>query len=397
VRPTRRERRLTYADPVIAAQVRPSPGDLLLAGSFTAFAVIEGLTTGAQVGLRSGAVEDLGLYLLIMVPAMVALAWRRIWPIPVAAIVVLANMVTNVDGSGASTFAVIVAAYSVGAHAVQRRAFLVLPVSLALGLVLSDPTLDGTLAPSDLAAVMIFLLAPWALGRFVRDRDDAAQAAGERAHLLEREHAALVAAATAEERVRLARELHDVVSHSISVVCIQTQAVRHRLHPDQEREAADLQAVETTAREAMAELRRLFGVLRGDTDVPLAPQPGLDQLENLAQTVRRTGLHVDVTGTPVDPLPPGLDLTAYRVVQEALTNAVKHSEASRVEVNVTQSSAGLDIQVDDDGVGLRDGTAGHGLNGIAERAELYGGHVEIGQSPSGGVRVAAHLPWRGEP
>lgn len=373
---------------------RPSAGDVALAAAFTTFAVVEGLSTGGAVDLGSGPIPGLGSYLVFVIPAMMALAWRRRWPVPVAAGVVLANMITNVEGAGSTTLAVAVASYSVGAYAASGRAFVVLPLSVAVGLAVVGQAAGQALAPSDLAALMVWVLGPWVIGRFVRDRADAALTAHERADLLEREQAALVAAAAAEERVRLARELHDVVSHSISVVCIQTQAVRHRLRPDQGREAADLQAVEDTAREAMAELRRLFGVLRADTEAPLAPPPGLGELDRLAQTVRLTGMQVQVHSTPTEPLPPGLDVTVYRIIQEALTNAMKHSEASVVEITVQRSSTGLQVQVDDNGVGLRAATGGHGLTGIQERAELYGGQVLIGASPAGGVRVSAHLPLR---
>jgi signal transduction histidine kinase len=210
---------------------------------------------------------------------------------------------------------------------------LVLPTALILGLLVSAPGPEPMPNPSDLAAILIFLLAPWSIGRFVRDRAAESSAAQERADILEREHAALIAAAAAEERVRLARELHDVVTHSISVVCVQTQAVRHRLGPEHEAEARDLLSVETTAREAMTELRRLFGVLRGDSPAPLAPPPGLGHLERLVASISATGVEVRVTSV-----------------------------------------------------------RGNGRVGIQERAELYGGAVRVGASPMGGVRVAAHFP-----
>jgi signal transduction histidine kinase len=231
---------------------------------------------------------------------------------------------------------------------------------------------------------------PWGFGRMLRARERRlVELAGEtvRAEL-----------AVEAERARIARELHDVVSHSISVVAIQTQAVRRRLGPDHAREAADLEGVETTARQAMAEMRRLLGVLRaGDGDsLPLAPQPGLDQLPRLLDRARETGLDVrlDVDGTPV-PLPPGIDLAAYRVVQEALTNAMRHAAADAVDVRLSWGERDLELRVEDDGVGAASANGhGHGLFGMRERVALYGGTVETGVRPGGGFAVRARLPVR---
>jgi signal transduction histidine kinase len=203
-----------------------------------------------------------------------------------------------------------------------------------------------------------------------------------------------------EERTRIARELHDIVSHSISVVTIQTQAVRRRLGPDHAKEAEDLAAVEATAREALAEMRRLFGVLRSDGEsASLTPQPGLHELDRLVEQVRGSGLDVDleVSGDRYD-LPPGVDLAAYRIVQEALTNALRHSGADRARVVLRYGPGRLDIAVEDDGRGLATvTTGGHGLVGVRERVALYDGKVEIGPAPSGGVRLSASLPVRETP
>ena len=202
---------------------------------------------------------------------------------------------------------------------------------------------------------------------------------------------------TAQERVRIARELHDIVSHSISVVTIQTQAVRRRLGPEHAREADDLAAVETTARQALAEMRRLFGVLRSEGEVAaMAPQPGLGELDRLLQQVRASGLSVElhVTGTAVD-LPPGVDLAAYRIVQEGLTNVLRHASARAASVRLSYLPAALEIVVEDDGRGpVRNEGSGHGLVGIRERVALYGGSVEFGPAPGAGSRLAASLPVR---
>ena len=195
------------------------------------------------------------------------------------------------------------------------------------------------------------------------------------------------------------------MSHSISVVTIQTQAVRRRLGPDHAAEAADLAAVEATAREAMAEMRRLFGdaAHRGGTaGLALAPQPGLGELERLVRQVdsAEMAVHLSIEGDPV-PLSPGVDLAAYRIAQEGLTNALRHAHATRADVLVRYAPGRLDVEVEDNGRGLArtsssNGGAGggHGLVGIRERVALYGGTVDLAPSSSGGVRLAVTLPLK---
>ncbi len=224
--------------------------------------------------------------------------------------------------------------------------------------------------------------------------------AGQLVALAERERERQTSKAAADERARVARELHDIVSHAISVVTVQTQAVRRRLGPDHEREADDLRAVEAAAREAMAELRRLFGVLRADGEEPsLAPQPGLGELGRLLDRTRGAGLRVEleVDGEPV-PLTPGVDLAAYRVVQEALTNVRRHARATRATVRLRFGGEALEVEVEDDGAGpSRNGHAGHGLVGMHERVTLYGGTLSTGPRDGGGFRVRARLPLGAAP
>lgn len=252
------------------------------------------------------------------------------------------------------------------------------------------------LEPSDLAAALVFIGGPWAVGLVLRQRTARTAEAVDRAARLERDRAAENAAAVAQERLRIARELHDIVSHSISVVAIQTQAVRRRLGPEQAREAQDLAEVETTARQAMAEMRRLFGVLRAEGDSPsLAPQPGLGELDRLAEQARGAGLAVElrVAGERIE-LPPGVDLAAYRIVQEGLTNTLRHASAQRASVSLRYLPTTLELTVEDDGRGPGGGAGGHGLAGIRERVALYGGTVEFGPAPGVGSRLAATLPVR---
>jgi signal transduction histidine kinase len=203
--------------------------------------------------------------------------------------------------------------------------------------------------------------------------------------------------AIAEERARIARELHDVVAHSVSVMTVQTSAVRRLLTPEQEKERHALLTVEQTGREALAEMRRLVGVLRSDDhEAPaLAPQPGLAEVGTLVAHAKETGLQVDlqIEGQPVR-LPAGIDLTAYRLVQEGLTNAIKHASAEHAEVCVRYASGHVEVEVVDDGRGVngRSSSGGHGLLGMRERVSIYRGDLDVGPRAEGGFRLRARLP-----
>jgi signal transduction histidine kinase len=250
----------------------------------------------------------------------------------------------------------------------------------------------------DLAFVVVLYIGPWLFARLFRARGHKVDELAAHAERLEREREQAEAAAVEAERARIARELHDVISHSISVIAVQSQAIRRRLEPDQEREARDLAGVETTARQAMVEMRRLLGVLRSDGErAPLAPHPGLGQLDRLVEQVRGAGLAVEVRGcADVPPLPPGVDLAAYRIVQEALTNALKHADAGTAVIEIGYSEGLLALTVTDDGCGgaaSNGNGSGHGLVGMRERVSLYGGTLDIEPgNGSGGFRVHATLP-----
>lgn len=207
----------------------------------------------------------------------------------------------------------------------------------------------------------------------------------------------LVAAerAVAEERQRIARELHDVVAHSVSVMTVQAGAVRRLLRPDQVRERQALETVEATGREALTEMRRLVGLLRQQSSMPeFAPQPSMRTLDVLVGTVRETGLPVDlsVEGEPRD-LPPGVDLSAYRVIQEALTNALKYAGPARAWVTIRWLERHVVLEIANDGRSEPGGDgAGHGLMGLRERVALVGGTVDSGPREGGGFVVTARLP-----
>nr|MBA3365712.1 sensor histidine kinase [Actinomycetota bacterium] len=200
-----------------------------------------------------------------------------------------------------------------------------------------------------------------------------------------------------EERARIARELHDVVGHSVSVMTVQASAVRRLLRPEQEREREALEVVERTGREALAEMRRMVGVLRRPEEAPaLAPQPSLQHLERLVEQVRDAGLPVELRVEGDAPaLPAGVDLTAYRLVQEGLTNALKHADAHSAEVVVRYVNGDVELEVSDDGRGTGEDTGGgQGLVGIRERVAVYGGELEAGPRPEGGFSLRARLPLK---
>jgi signal transduction histidine kinase len=236
----------------------------------------------------------------------------------------------------------------------------------------------------------------WVVGLTLGRKFAEADEARERAARAEREREQRARDAVAEERARIARELHDVVGHSVSVMTVQASGVRRLLRPDQEREREALLTVERTGREALAEMRRMVGVLRRPEEAPaLAPQPSLEHLDRLVEQAREAGLPVDlrVEGKAVA-LPAGVDLTAYRLVQEGLTNAMKHARATRAEVVVNYGDGQIEVVVRDDGKGADNGAGGggHGLVGMRERVSVYGGELAAGPGPNGGYQLRARLP-----
>jgi signal transduction histidine kinase len=235
----------------------------------------------------------------------------------------------------------------------------------------------------------------WVIGFGLGRKFHEAEEARERLARAERERAERARLAVAEERTRIARELHDVVGHSVSVMTVQASAARRLLRPHQEKEREALLVVEQTGREALAEMRRMVGVLRRPEEAPaLAPQPSLEHLDKLIAHARDAGLPVElrVEGAP-QPLPASVDLTAYRLVQEGLTNAIKHAGAHQAEVVVRYGDGHVELSVTDDGCGDGGGeSGGHGLVGMRERVSVYGGELEAGPLPTGGYRLHARLP-----
>jgi signal transduction histidine kinase len=235
----------------------------------------------------------------------------------------------------------------------------------------------------------------WLSGWTIRIGEKRARDLGRRAERLEREREAQARAAVLDERARIARELHDVVAHGMSVMVVQAGAARSLLNGDADPRVHDhLRSLEASGRQSLSEMRRLLTVLRDDDELALEPLPGMDQLDALVSATRQAGVDVSVQieGQP-EPLAPGIDLTAFRIVQEALTNTIKHAGPAHARLTVRYSSDTLELEIVDDGRGKAagDGT-GHGLIGMRERAALYGGELQAGAREDGGYAVRVRLP-----
>ena len=253
---------------------------------------------------------------------------------------------------------------------------------------------------SDLVLAAVSVLGALAVGRAVRVMGFETDLLEARTSQLERERDEQAQAAVAEERARIARELHDVIGHSISVMGVQAGAVRRLLAPEQAREREALLAVERVGRDAVEEMHRLLGFLRsnGERVTPGTPLT-LQRVDDLVAEMRRAGLEVDLhVDGQLDDLSAGRALAAFRILQEALTNVLRHAPGARVSASLRRTAAELQIEVADDGgarPGTRPGGGGHGLVGMRERAALYGGTLEAGPRADRGFMVVARLPAGG--
>jgi signal transduction histidine kinase len=276
----------------------------------------------------------------------------------------------------------------------NRQAGLGLAIVLG-GILIVVDNIPGPHTVSLVVFVPLRFVVAWVAGYALRERAEQAEAAEMRATFAEREREAAARIAVAEERARIARELHDIVAHAMSVMVLQVGAVRHKLPQALEENRDALARVEQAGRTALAEMRRLLGAMRSDGDgVELGPQPGLDAVDSLLDDVGRAGLPVrlHVEGEPF-PLPGAIDLSAYRIVQEGLTNALKHARASHADVTLRYRSDELELEVADDGTGATTTNGlGHGLVGIRERVNIYGGEMSAGKAPEGGFVLSARLP-----
>jgi signal transduction histidine kinase len=278
---------------------------------------------------------------------------------------------------------------------VQSRVGLSIVIVGAAIVVYNDPTHElGNLVftPAQFAL-------GWLLGYALQERTERTEIAEERAAQAVRDQETAARIAVAEERSRIARELHDVVAHAVSVMVLQVGAVRHRMKDIDAQDRQALSNVEAVGRTALAEMRRLLGAMRRDDEqAELVPHPGLGDIDQLLDQVRAAGLGVRlrVHGQPVE-LQPGLDLSAYRIVQEALTNTLKHAQAAWADVELCYGARDLQVEIRDDGSGpVAGGPPGHGLVGIGERVKLYGGQMSAGPGAEGGFVLRARLPLGGE-
>ncbi len=320
---------------------------------------------------------------------------RRVYPLGVLAGLVAVYVVEFAAVGSPEGFGVavppMVAAYSVARWERRRPAWWGLVLLLVLGLawIAFDPV-PATAAERFRQAVWWspWIIA-WLVGALVRSRVVNAEQ-----RRLRRQ--AMATQAVTEERNRIARELHDVIGHSVSIMTVQASAVRRRLSEDQASEREALETVETTGRQALAEMRRMVGVLRQSGEAPdRAPAPGLTELPRLVEQFRSAGLPVDVAVTGrAQPLAPGLDLTAYRLVQEALTNSLRHAVSpTHAEVSIGYDAEHLELAIRDDGQRVSSAAeAGHGLLGLRERVSVYGGSMVARPRPDGGFELIATLP-----
>ena len=347
---------------------------------------------------------------VFMVTQTLPLALRRRYPFGVAlAVGVSAVVYDSLDippDPKTAVFPLLVALYTVAAYARRDRALIVGAITAAALVVLNLPAVAGARDFGDIVQPFVMVGGAWVLGENTRARLRQRELLRERAERAERERAEQAKIGALEERARIAREIHDVVAHSVSVIGIQAGAARRLIDERPERAKESLTAIEEVSREAMGELRRALGVLRAPKEeAELTPQPGLGVLEELVDHFRLGGLDVEVS-TEGEPwrLPFGLDLAAYRIVQEALTNTLKHSEAGGANVRIDYRPDGLELTIEESGrMGGRDPAAGreaihvsslssgHGLLGMRERVAMFGGTLDAGEGSDGFV-VTARFP-----
>ena len=324
-----------------------------------------------------------------------ALIWRRSRPLAALGVTVAAVTPALALGYGGIVgFTMLVALYSVGRYVVDNRWS-----AFGLGGAIALNALSNLIAGSpatDLGLGFGIFTLVWYIGRRIRIRGDYLALLQNRATQLEREHAAEARRAVAEERTRIARELHDVVAHRVSVMTVQAGAAKTVSAADPDGARRAMEAVEQAGRQALNELRHLLGVLRPVTDADgLGPQPGIAEVRRLVDQFRDAGLDISLTVDAAQTdLPARVDLSTYRIVQEALTNVLKHAGPSaRTEVRLGSDNERVAIEVLDNGQGatILPGS-GHGIAGMRERAQLLGGSLEAGPRPGGGFQVVAHLP-----
>ena len=389
--------------PVQWLRDRPQVWDALLAAALATVSLIGLFTLEVEAGSSRREGDALGVLLSLGIWTMVALRRRRpvltLWV--TVALTVAFWMLQYVEG--VTGLGVLLMVYTLAVH-VDRPASL--RIGIAVGVILIGAMATGLvfdaedLPPVAVLANTIVFATAWTIGDSVRNRSAYLAEVEARADRAEREQEIAAQQAVQEERVRIARELHDVVAHSVSVMVVQAGAGRRVLDRNPEQAAEALAVVESTGRNALDELRRLLGVLRHEDGVPtIVPQPTAGDLSALVEQWRDAGMDVELDAEDEPPeLPAGVGLTVYRIVQEALTNVMKHAGPASAHVTVRYDDD-VHIEVTDDGRGGRPHDAdvpssGQGLIGMRERVELFGGTLAIGPRPGGGYRVRATIPVR---
>lgn len=382
-------------------RAHPLSADLLGAVVLATLAVAS-LWMDRPGDIPTGGVADpdaIGVALTLLSTLPIAL--RRRGPLAVLTVTGVANISANVFGyhTGLSGLGVLVALYSVAAHADRRDSV------IAAGITVAGITVAIAMAPTGVPAAafvgnyVLFAIA-WVVGDSLRNRRAYVAALEERAEHLERSRAEESRAAVATERARIARELHDVVAHSMSVMVVQAGAARRVIAHDQDGAVEALASIEGVGRRALDELRRSLGVLRdeGGDSFGTTPLPSVADLDHLVTQTSEAGLDVDFTieGEP-RPVPAGVGLSAYRIVQEALTNALRHAGPATATVRLRYGPEDIELEVRDDGRGAASaldggGPAGHGLLGMRERVQLFDGELRVGDRPGGGFGVWARIP-----
>lgn len=382
--------------------------DIAISAALTApvlFQIWHGPITQIGDGPISGPKAPL---VLIGLAATVPLAVRRRWPLIAVTIVTadgaLQPLIATKQFGGASLnlfevfLAVMLIVYSTAANTTGRRTWIGGGILVAILLFAGWPAMaNGSF--SSLFGTYVFCGVAWVVGKTIQHRNELSKRLANRAATLELSRDAEVEQAVSNERSRMARELHDVVSHSVSLMTLQAGAARQALDVHPQRARQQLLGIESTGREAMIEMRRLLGLLRETSDAPaLEPQPSLRHLDLLVERMKEAGMPVQLSADEIPTtMPRGVDLTAYRIVQEGLTNVLKHSKPTCVQVNIRALDLAVEIEVEDDGSPNPGptGSHGHGLIGMRERVAVYGGQLEAGPAPGRGFRLTARIPFGG--
>jgi signal transduction histidine kinase len=373
----------------------------------TAVAIVACVTAELELAVGSGIQGPAWVNALAAAGATLPIAVRRRWPL--GAVVMVGAVVAGqeladgdlVENSITPLLSFPMVVYAVAAYCDRQRAFVGLVAALAL--VWTDVLAADRSVGGDFLFTALLVFGPWLVGRIVAARNELAAELRDKANRLEREQEKQAQLAVAEERTRIARELHDVVAHNVSVMVVQAAAARRMIDHDASKAKEALGSVEQTGRSALREMRRVVGMLgQADEELALAPQPSVDELDWLIERAREAGLEVDLTiEGEKKRLESGVDLSAFRIVQEALRNTLKHAGPARAQVTLRYRENDVEVDVSDNGRGVRapldnGAVTGHGLLGMRERVAMLGGEIEAGYRKDGGFGVHARLPLERE-